>query len=372
MPVSRLTHVVTQLSLADDARSDSDLLTQFLTLRDERAFAILIHRHTPGVRAVCRGWLRSAADIDDATQATFLVLLRRAETIRDRSMLGYWLYRTAGFVARRLKQHVNRTGPLPDDLHAQTDIRHNDERAIVTAEIGRLPEPYRLAIQLHYEAGLTAAAMADRLNCPRSTVLSRLTRGRSILRRRLLARGVAPAVLASPVGVGLTVSPSCAVAFARSALAFQTGGSSIAVKLSTRSVSLSEGVVRAMMWKNFQILAVVAMIATGLSAFLLGQWASADGPKKTVEAVSIAAQQGKPNADEPAIPGGRREAVIRMPVGTFVKEVEVQPYGSGRITWTYENDRVRGQISLSGMGRKWNCQPNPKSRWPAMAPSTAS
>lgn len=105
-----------------------------------------------------------------------------------------------------------------------------------------------------------------------------------------------------------------------------------------------------MFWKNFQILAVVAMIATGLSAFFLGQWASADGPKKTVEAATVATQPGKPNADEPTLPGGRREAVIRMPVGTFVKEVDLPPYGAGRITWTYENDRVRGQIALSGMG----------------------
>lgn len=105
-----------------------------------------------------------------------------------------------------------------------------------------------------------------------------------------------------------------------------------------------------MFWKNFQLIAVVAMIATGFSAFFLGQWASADGPKKAVETAAVAAQPGKPNADEPQVPAVRREAVIRMPVGTFVKEVEVQPYGSGRITWTYENDRVRGQIALSGMG----------------------
>ena len=105
-----------------------------------------------------------------------------------------------------------------------------------------------------------------------------------------------------------------------------------------------------MFWNKLQVLAIVAMIATGLGAFLLGQWASADGPRKTVEAATATAQPGKPNADEPPVPAGRREAVIRMPVGTFVKEVEVQPYGSGRITWTYENDRVRGHIALAGMG----------------------
>src|SRR5207302_6320231 len=97
-----------------DARPDAELLTRFLDDRDEIAFAALLVRHAPAVRAACRGWLRSAADIDDAAQATFLVLVQRARSIRDRAALGRWLYRVAVNVARRLRRQQTITGPLPD------------------------------------------------------------------------------------------------------------------------------------------------------------------------------------------------------------------------------------------------------------------
>ena len=90
------------LGLPTDARSDAELLTQFRQTRDEVAFAILVARHTPAIRAVCRSWLRSAADIDDAAQATFLVLVQRLDSIREPAALAAWLYRVANNVARRL------------------------------------------------------------------------------------------------------------------------------------------------------------------------------------------------------------------------------------------------------------------------------
>ncbi len=304
MPVSRISRVLADLAPAEDLRPDAELLSLFLAGRDQQAFTTLILRHTPGVRAVCRGWLRSTADIDDATQATFLVLLRRAETIRDPSAVGRWLYRTAGYVARRLKQQVNKTGPLPDDLPARLESRPCIGSAVVASEIVRLPEPYRLVIQLHYEAGLTAAAAADRLGCPRATVLTRLARGRRILRRRLLARGVSPAVLTVPFAAA---PPVWAAALARAAVAMRECGRVFDEKLSPRSVSLSEGVARTMLWKKLQVIAAVAMIATGLVGFVIGQWASADGPKKVGEAPASAAKargrvaRQSPTPDEPPV-----------------------------------------------------------------------
>jgi hypothetical protein len=115
-----------------------------------------------------------------------------------------------------------------------------------------------------------------------------------------------------------------------------------------------------MTWKKLQLLAAAAVAATGLVGFALGQWAVADGPKKSTQEPAAATGQaatgalvGKaaaPNDAEPPVPGGRREAVIRMPVGTFVKEVDVPPYGSGRITFTYEGDRVHSRYELAIMG----------------------
>src|SRR5258708_13626738 len=99
-----------------DTRSDAELLDRFLDERDDTAFEALLVRHTPAVRAACRGWLRSSADIDDATQATFLVLVQRARSIRNRAALGRWLYGVAANVARRLRQQRQSSGPIPDDL----------------------------------------------------------------------------------------------------------------------------------------------------------------------------------------------------------------------------------------------------------------
>src|SRR5262245_32661875 len=135
MPGSRFARLFTA-SPAADPRPDAELLTRFLADRDEAAVTALVVRHAPGVRAVCRGWLRSPADVDDAAQATFLVLVKRAESIRDRSAVGRWLLRTADFVARRLKRELRRTGPLRADVEAvsRAELPASDAAA-VAAEV---------------------------------------------------------------------------------------------------------------------------------------------------------------------------------------------------------------------------------------------
>src|SRR6516165_7888363 len=118
MPPARLDSLleVAMPLLRWDPRPDAELLARFLDHRDETAFEALLVRHTPAVRAACRGWLRSAADIDDAAQATFLVLVQRAKSIRDRAALGRWLYGVAARVARRLRQRQAVTCPVPENL----------------------------------------------------------------------------------------------------------------------------------------------------------------------------------------------------------------------------------------------------------------
>src|SRR5689334_22036839 len=118
MPRSRLDSILGAAlrSLRCEARSDAELLTQFLDRKEESAFEALVLRHTPAVRAACRSWLRLEADIDDATQATFLILVERGRSIRDRAVVGCWLYGVAGRVARRLRQQRKPSQPLPEDL----------------------------------------------------------------------------------------------------------------------------------------------------------------------------------------------------------------------------------------------------------------
>jgi hypothetical protein len=113
-----------------------------------------------------------------------------------------------------------------------------------------------------------------------------------------------------------------------------------------------------MTWKNLRALAAAAMLATGLIGFVVGQWASADpsGPPRKpalpTQLPPVQVEATKPAEADETKPGTarRREAVIRMPLGTFVKEFEAQPYGSGRIIWEYQEDRVLGRIEASVMG----------------------
>ena len=169
----------------------------FLAARDEAAFAALVRRHGPMVLAVCRAILRDQADADDAFQATFLVLVRRAAVIRDRAALGGWLYAVAGRAARRLRASARRNAPLPEDLLDRTtgipEVT-SDIRAILDEEVARLPEVYRLAVQVCYVTGRTTAEAAALLGWAKGTVLTRLAWARRRLRSRLAARGVGLAV----------------------------------------------------------------------------------------------------------------------------------------------------------------------------------
>src|SRR5262249_10936048 len=179
-----------------DSRPDADLLTRFLDDRDDAAFEALVARHTPALRAVARGWLRAPADVDDAVQAAFLVLVKRAAAIRDRAVLGCWLCRVAWNVARRLKDQLSRTSTLEHDVPGRPDQTNDGTVELVNQEVTRLPEKYRRPVQMCYLAGMTTTQAAERLGWPKGTVLTRLDRAKKQLHRRLLARGAAPAVLA--------------------------------------------------------------------------------------------------------------------------------------------------------------------------------
>src|SRR5262249_27740730 len=153
-------------------------------------------------RAACRGWLRSPADVDDAAQATFLVLVQRAGSIRDGAAVGAWLYRVAANVARRLRQQRTASRPLPEDVPGAAPAEPDDLADVVAEEVAGLPEKYRLPVQLCYAAGLSTAEAAQRLGWPKGTVLTRLAWARQRLKKRLAQRGAAPAALAGVLAAG--------------------------------------------------------------------------------------------------------------------------------------------------------------------------
>ncbi|HVK09734.1 MAG TPA: RNA polymerase sigma factor [Gemmataceae bacterium] len=367
MPAIRLDEVFAARRAAprSDPRPDADLLTRFLA-GDDAAFEALVVRYTPTLRAVCRGWLPAPADVDDAVQATFLVLVRRAGAIRSRAALGGWLCRVAENVARRLKGQMKRHAPLPDDVPARS--RADDGTAeLVAVEVARLPEKYRRPVQLCYLGGLTTAEAAERLGWPRGTVLTRLARAKKQLHARLLARGAAPGALAA-VAAARGAAPAAWQVWGtvRAARGILTGAAPADLGLSERTVSVIEGVVHAMIWNKLKYAALAALLTAALIGFGVGRWATATAGPADDRRPDPAAGAAKPAApvardeapreaapkDEarPGVPGKRREAVIRLPLGTFTKDVDVPPYGSGRVTWTYEEDRVLGVIEASVLG----------------------
>jgi RNA polymerase sigma factor (sigma-70 family) len=369
MPPNRLDTVLRAALSRGPAklRSDAELLARFVDSRDQTAFEVLIERHMPGVRAACRGWLRSAADIDDAAQATFLILVQRAGSIREQAALGGWLYRVATNVARRLRRSKKDSQPLPDDVPGGEPAQPDDSLELLAAEVARLPEKYRLPVQLCYFGGLTTAEASDRLGCPKGTVLTRLAWARERLKKSLAGRGLSATL---PGAALQAVGRQWMDSTVRAGLGLLAGSSPALVGVSRQTVSLIEGVIRNMVWNKAKYVLLVVALALGGSGFGLHHWVTASDDSRVgrqsqrqegreAAPKAVAADLGEDKADQQekkakapaeARPGRRREAVIRLPLGTFVKDVEAAPYGSGRITWTYEEDRVLGRIEVSVMG----------------------
>jgi RNA polymerase sigma factor (sigma-70 family) len=181
--------------------SDGQLLERFLARRDEAAFECLVRRHGPIVLRVCRDVLPDPHEAEDAFQATFLVLVRNAGTIRDPESLGRWLYEVASRVALRARAHAarrqaqERQGVEMVPAVPGFDAADRELKPLLHEELGRLPEKFRAPLVLCYLEGLTYEEAARRLHCPLGTLKARLTRGRELLRSRLSRRGVAVTML---------------------------------------------------------------------------------------------------------------------------------------------------------------------------------
>ncbi len=166
--------------------SDGQLLELFLAGNKETAeasFAALVDRHGPMVLRVCRQILGNPDDAQDAFQATFLVLVRRAGTVRKAQSVASWLYGIALRVARRARVDAARRQAHERRCAAtakEQDMSPEDEPDCCWTELHdeltRLPERYRESVVLCYLQGLSTQAAAQRLGCPQGTVLSRLSR----------------------------------------------------------------------------------------------------------------------------------------------------------------------------------------------------
>jgi RNA polymerase sigma factor (sigma-70 family) len=275
--------------------SDAELLERFAAADDKAAgaaFEVIVARHGPMVQRVCRRVLRDAHAADDAFQATFLVLARRAGTLGDRELLGNWLYGVAMRTSRKARLAATRRiardrvaagrrsetidDPAPDEPGVLERGR------ILHEEIGRLPGSYRAAVVACYLEGLTHAQAAIQLRLAESTVRGRLARARKLLGHRLARRGVAPAAgLLALEAVAEAGSPGSTLAtavrlpevfvrsVARDALRFaRSAGPATRGAVPSTAVALADGVL-SIMWlsslKTVTLAAALTVVGLGLA-----------------------------------------------------------------------------------------------------------
>jgi RNA polymerase sigma factor (sigma-70 family) len=324
--------VLRQLRLAlrpDDAEAtDGQLLQGFLAHRDEAAFAALVRRHGPMVLGVCRRVLRHQHDAEDAFQATFLVLVRKASSVVPRERVGSWLhgvaYRTAlharTLAARRQVKEREMARPEAQD---ETDGR--DWLPLLDRELSLLPDRYRLTVVLCDLEGKTRKEAARQLGWPEGTVAGRLARARELLARRLGRQGVT--VSASALALLLAdraaaaALPAVLLTTTVQAAAALAAGPAAAGAVPVKAATLAEGVLKMMLLGKLKVLAagllVVAALAVTFGGFAYwvqaGQVPATKAPKKPAadpQERPVADPQEKPVAEprgdpqEPAIGGG--------------------------------------------------------------------
>jgi RNA polymerase sigma factor (sigma-70 family) len=177
--------------------ADDQLLDRFLATRDGAAFEALMARHGPMVLRVCRAVVRNPSDAEDAFQATFLVMVKKARTLRCRANVGGWLYMVAYRVAiqanaaaARRRVQERRAGEMSALTSSHDPIVSDDLVPVLHEEIARLPERFRLAVVLCDLQGLTQAEAAESLQWSTRTLQRRLAEGRERLKLRLGRRGL--------------------------------------------------------------------------------------------------------------------------------------------------------------------------------------
>jgi RNA polymerase sigma factor (sigma-70 family) len=260
--------------------SDGELLDRFVGSCDGAAFTALIERHGPMVLGVCRRLLPSIHDAEDACQGAFLVLARKAASLRKKASLGSWLHGVASRVAASLKRDAARRKAreavagqaAPRDPLEEVSWR--EVRAALDEELARLAERYRSPLILCYLECLTRDEAARRLGIPPGTLHGLLERGRDLLRRRLTRRGLtlSAALTASALGEGMAhaLPPTLVVCSAKAA-ALIASGQPLTEVVGANIVALTREVLTSMYLTKLKLAAV---LCTALLAVAGGSLAS--------------------------------------------------------------------------------------------------
>jgi RNA polymerase sigma factor (sigma-70 family) len=258
--------------------TDGELLECYVTDRDEVAFAALVRRHGPMVLGVCRRVLRNEADAEDAFQATFLVLVRKAHTVVPRGMVSNWLYGVAHNMARKAKAMARKRRIKETEAGAAAKATAcegawREVQALLDEELSRLPDRYRVPIVLCELEGKTIKEAAAQLGWPQGTVATRLSRGRRMLGKRLARHGLPLAGAALAAALAEAVASAGVPAPLERSTVQAAGqfaaGRAAAGLVSATAASLADGVLKSMLLHKLKIATAVLVglvLVLGLAA----------------------------------------------------------------------------------------------------------
>jgi RNA polymerase sigma factor (sigma-70 family) len=288
--------------------ADSELLESFRARGDEAAFEILVKRHGPMVLGVCRRVIGNVHDAEDAFQAVFLVLAKKAASIARCDLIGNWLYgvayRTAlqarGRLGRRRAREMQ-VKDMPQPM-VSLDFELRELHQVLDLELNKLPDKYRVPIVLCDLEGRSRKHVASQLRIPEGTLSSRLAKGRQLLARRLVRHGLA--LPAGALTAALTQQAASAavrtglVSVSVKAAALTAAGQSAAGLLSAQVLVLSQGVLKTMLLNKLKVISLVC-----LGFVFAGVGAGFGVPRLKAQPAALTAQTGLPARTGESRPG---------------------------------------------------------------------
>jgi RNA polymerase sigma factor (sigma-70 family) len=293
--------------------SDGQLLDRFIDRREGAVFEAIVRRHGPMVWGVCRRVLRDHHDAEDALQATFLVLARKANSVMIREKLGNWLYGVAYQTATKARAmrakrraREGQVSDMPEPMVVPDELR-DDLAESLDRELSRLPEKYRIPIVLCDLEGISRKEAARQLGWPIGTVSSRLSRARAMLAKRVARRGVSLsvgtlAVLLAREAASASMPSQLICPTARAASLFATGGAVTAGVVSAEVFALTGEVLKVMLLSRLKVATALLLMASATVLALVPLAAQSEAP-----VVRDAAMEGpiaRPETDvaKPSLP----------------------------------------------------------------------
>src|SRR5437660_686438 len=271
--------VLSHIRRVADARtlaeaSDGQLLERFACRREEAAFATLLRRHGPMVLSVSRRILHQMQDAEDVFQATFLLLARKAASIRKRESVGSWLHGVAFRLATRLRAQASRRAAHERQAGAMRTTSAGlaawqELQAVLDESLQKLSEKYRSALVLCYLEGKTQEEAARQLGCPLGTIRSRLAQGRKLLHDRLARRGLtlsagALGTLMAADSLSAAVPAAMQDATLKAGLQFAAGNAADQL-VSAAVAGLVKGGLRTMLGVKVKLMTAVVLVVTTIT-----------------------------------------------------------------------------------------------------------